>query len=408
MQRPKWLLAILGLGLNRRAKDRQVRRGPKSTESEVALRKTGAGRIGVVYLDLRQQRLRLLNRVARWLRAEGVPFIAEDLAHCQLRTPDGQRVEAHQLPLIRAWRQEHSVESPFILVREGEPDLHLLWSASPQKEKGKVVGVFGSIYCGAGEPDWKLMAGLAHDLSTPLNALSLLASLLDRQTLSETDLRLCLGDMRAAIARALEVGTDLLDYCRGPAQKSPDVKASWFELQPFLENLLREQRASAREKGLTLTKNISDTQACEVYSDPVRLGRLFSNLLVNAIRYTHAGGVHVTAEWRLVRGSKALFLGVVDTGTGIPSEEQESIFQPFERGHATKEDDSGGSGMGLAVVESLKNDLGLELKVESEIGRGSAFFLILPEHVLRTVAGPDTGKLSPDDTAVPIPKPLPN
>src|SRR5262249_26477639 len=160
-----------------------------------------------------------------------------------------------------------SVESRFILVREAETDLHLLWSASPQRDKGRITGVFSSIYCGTTEPEWKVIAGLAHDLSTPLNALNLLASLIDRQSLSETDLRHCLGDMRAAIGRALEVGNDLLGYCRNPAQKRSGLKTTWFELEPFLEGLLREQHSAAQEKGLTLTSTIAPARGIEVKSD---------------------------------------------------------------------------------------------------------------------------------------------
>jgi signal transduction histidine kinase len=314
--------------------------------------------------------------------------------------PEGQPVTAEQLPLIQALLLDHSVERRFVLVREGMPDLYLLWSATPQKEKGSIVGVFGSIYSGPKEPDWKVMAGLAHDLSTPLNALNLLASLIDRQCFSDADLRESLGDMRAAIGRALEVGNELLSYCRRPAAKETGLKTSWFELEPFIEGLLREQLAAAQEKNLTLTTSIAPARGWEVKSDRARLGRLLSNLIVNAIRYTYSGGVHVTAEWRMGRNGKTLFLGVVDTGTGIPSDEQESIFQPFERGHATREDDSGGSGLGLAVVDNLKEELGLELKVESEFGRGSAFFLLLPEPILRQSRGSSPVKISgtPADT----------
>jgi hypothetical protein len=383
------------------SKDRRFPAPPsKPTQSKAAPPRTSSGHIGHFYLDLKRQRLRLLNRVARSLRAEGLPFTAEDLALGQLRTPEGQTVTAEQLPLIQALLLGQSVERRFVLVRKGEPDLYLIWSATPQKEKGHILGVFGSIYCGPKEPDWKVMAGLAHDLSTPLNALNLLASLIDRQCLSEADLRDSLADMRAAIGRALEVGNELLTYCRRPALKEAGLKTAWFELEPFIDGLLREQLAAAQEKSLTLTTKIAPARGWEVNSDRARLGRLLSNLIVNAIRYTHSGGVHVTAEWRMGKNGKILFLGVVDTGTGIPSEEQESIFQPFERGHASRVDDSGGSGLGLAVVDNLREELGLELKVESEFGRGSAFFLLLPEHILRQSTSSPPTKL---DANSPVP-----
>ena len=77
-------------------------------------------------------------------------------------------------------------------------------------------------------------------------------------------------------------------------------------------------------------------------------------------------------------------LGVVDTGPGISEEEQDSIFQPYERGRAGKKaGDSSGSGLGLAVVDRLVEELGLTLDVYSEYGRGSAFHLAVPGAMLR-------------------------
>src|SRR5262249_58720033 len=92
-----------------------------------------------------------------------------------------------------------------------------------------------------------------------------------------------------------------------------------------------------------------------------------------------------TASWRDEASGRALTVGVVDTGVGISPEEHESIFQPFERGQAGKDSDSGGSGLGLAVVDRLREELDLELEVYSEHGRGSAFHLVLPGDILPPV-----------------------
>jgi signal transduction histidine kinase len=117
----------------------------------------------------------------------------------------------------------------------------------------------------------------------------------------------------------------------------------------------------------------------------VRLGRLLSNLLANAVRYTGAGRVCFRAAWREDTDGRreALAVAVTDTGAGLSAEEQESIFQPFERGKAGRESDSGGSGVGLAVVDRLVKDLGLTLEVFSEYGHGSTFELLLPPAALR-------------------------
>jgi signal transduction histidine kinase len=115
--------------------------------------------------------------------------------------------------------------------------------------------------------------------------------------------------------------------------------------------------------------------------------------------------VEFLASWREENSGRRLVLSVVDTGPGITREEQESIFQPFERGRAGKEEDtsqqgdSGGSGLGLAVVDRLVEELGLEIEVYSEYGRGSSFRLVVPASMLRAVpakVAEEEGK--PDET----------
>ncbi len=261
-----------------------------------------------------------------------------------------------------------------------------------------MVGVMGSVCRIAPQPDWKALAGLAHDLRTPLNALGLLASMLERPDLSHTELRENIGDLRAAVTRALAVSTEVVEWCRSTAGNFQEMKLDWLELEQFLNQLVWEQMPAAYQKGIVLTFDTIPVIGWEIRTNAVRLGRLLSNLLVNAVRYTPSGGVVFNASWRQEPAGKTLVLGVVDTGTGISAEEQESIFQPFERGHAGKDDDSGGSGLGLAVVDRLVEELGLELEVYSEYGRGSAFHLLVPARLLRNQTLSTTTPMSALDT----------
>jgi signal transduction histidine kinase len=166
-------------------------------------------------------------------------------------------------------------------------------------------------------------------------------------------------------------------------------------LDPLLTSLLQEQLPAAGTKKLQLRAALAEIHGWELFTDRVRLGRVIMNLLVNAIRYTPPGGcVTLTASWQDQAGERLLILGVADTGAGISAEEQESIFQPFERGRSSR-GDSSGSGLGLAVVDQLVEELGLRREVSSEYGRGSSFRVLVPQRLLRfaphlTPAGPDT------------------
>src|SRR5262249_14800803 len=176
----------------------------------------------------------------------------------------------------------------------------------------------------------------------------------------------------------------------GPMKGGRPGTPDWIPLGPFLANLAAEQQVSAREKSLVLLTQLDAANGWEANLDKVRLGRLLSNLLVNAIRYTARGRVRFSAAWQVAANGaggagRTLVLAVEDTGAGISAEEQESIFHPFERGRAGKEADSGGSGLGLAVVDRLVEELGLSLEVYSEFGHGSAFHLTLPADRLRPI-----------------------
>jgi signal transduction histidine kinase len=370
---------------------------PRSDKPAAAALSGQSIRIGQVYLDVQRQLLHCLNTTAQQLLMEGVPFTSADLARQPLRTTDGRDVEKDDMPLLRAWRKNQPVDATFLLPREPGPPMQLRWTASPVRSKsGKVSGILGTVIAGPVEPDWQVLAGLSHDLRTPLQSLGLLVELAEGAQQEPAELSELLARIRASAERGIGIAQDLLQWCRGPVQEGGLLsERSWVALEPFLTSLAAEQQVAARHKSLALVANVAATHGWEANTDRVRMGRLLSNLLVNAIRYTTTGQVEFTASWRDDRNprngsppGRKLALSIVDTGAGISLEEQESIFQPFERGKAGKDSDSGGSGLGLAVVDRLVEELGLELEVYSEYGRGSAFHLLLPPMSLRCIQEP--------------------
>lgn len=353
-------------------------------------------RVGHIYLDGKRRVVQCLNQMARQLHAEGVPLTPADLKCQPLLTLEGHTVTSADLPLVAAMRQGSAVEAHFVLPREGGVPWRVSWNVVPVRDaQDQIIGVLGSVTCSPPEPDWQMMAELAHDLRTPLQAIQLIGAIIDQLPPEKDELRHFLEPIRGASERALQIGQELLEFCRGPAQRSRAPKLAWFALEPCLESLAQEQNLPAERKGLALTTDFSAVRGWEIHTDQVRFGRILSNLLVNAIRYTPMGRVEFSATWREEDGNRTLVLSVVDTGTGIPREEQESIFQPFERGRAGKESETGGSGLGLAVIDRLKEELGLSLEVFSEYGRGSAFHLLIPMDLLRPAAGLAVTALQP-------------
>jgi hypothetical protein len=348
---------------------------------------SGGLHLGLLYLDVRGRRLYFLNDAARHLHADGLPIFGNEAAVVYLRSPTGEEVHAADLPLPTAVREGRLVEASYVLSRPGRPDYHLLWSVSPLRDPvGEITAILAAVCCTQPPPDWHALAGLAHDLRTPLQVVRLLSSTLAANPAGELPSG-GLDRLQSAAERALQVGADLLEWCRTPVRGGRRVEPTWFALKPFLEGLVVEQQGTAERKGVILAGDLAGAQGLEVYTDRVRLGRVLVNLLSNAVRYTAAGGrVTLSAGWQGEAEERVLALAVADTGAGISPEEQESIFQPFERGRAGREGDSSGSGLGLAVVDRLVAELGLRREFASEHGRGSDFRILLPMRLLRAIA----------------------
>lgn len=358
---------------------------------------TASIRIGHVYLDTRRQMLYCLNETARQLLREGVPLgsaIVDSQAErdhdevSSLRTPDGEPVLTADLPILRAWREQKPQESSFLFGGIDGLPRYLTWSAAPMADASGMSGILSSLLIVPFEPDWQHLAGLAHDLRTPLQALRLLMPLLESSTLPPEACSI-LQRIRAGVERTLAISLDLLEWARGPTQGGRRIESDWFALEPFLHSLAGEQAIQAQDKGIGWRTDFSAANGLEIRADRVRLGRLMSNLMSNAIRYTPRGEVSVRAAWRPAAPGRSphLVLSVEDTGTGISPEDQESIFQPFERGKIGKEVDSDGSGLGLAVVDRLVEELELTLEVFSEYGQGSRFEVLFPTDRVRPIDG---------------------
>jgi signal transduction histidine kinase len=343
-------------------------------------------RVGHVYLDARRRNVYCLNETARQLMQEGVPFSRDDPQRNPIRTLEGEPVRVADLPLMRAWRERRPQEGSYQLTTPDGSIRHLTWNAAPfASPDGQLQGVVASLTVASFEPDWQHLAGLAHDLRTPLQGLRLLLPLLENSPLLHPEAANLLERLRGCTERALSIGMDLLEWTRDPTLGGRRVDRRWFALTPFLTALVEEHRPHAERKAIRIEMDLSAAVALEIEADSVRLGRLLSNLITNAIRYTSQGEVRFLTSWRRDLGgrSTALALGVEDTGPGLSPEDQESIFQPFERGRAGREGDSGGSGLGLAVVDSLVEELGLTLEVFSESGQGSKFEVMIPIEHLR-------------------------
>lgn len=238
----------------------------------------------------------------------------------------------------------------------------------------------------------RFLAAASHDLLQPLNAARLFVSALGEQRLAEGT-RALVSQASVALDSVEDLLEALFEISRLDAGAiQPEIRT--IELDRILSALRIEFAPLAQPQGLEF--KVADT-GLYVTSDVQMLRRVLQNLVSNAVRYTAAGSVRVTA----LRDGDTVTVRVTDTGPGIPVEEQPFIFDEFRRLDATRK--LPGHGLGLAIVRRTCAKLGHEAKLESQPGCGSTFSVILPaaergEALPVTVATPDRRTVSATGT----------
>ncbi len=134
-----------------------------------------------------------------------------------------------------------------------------------------------------------------------------------------------------------------------------------------------EGRASAKK--LELIIDADKTTPCNLYGDDVRLHQIITNILTNAVKYTHEGSVTLRIRWKSAGDGKKILLivSVEDTGIGISDENKEKLFGSFERFDNEKNKGIEGTGLGLAITKQLVELMDGNIGVYSTIGKGSLF-----------------------------------
>ncbi|MFK4618675.1 CheY-like chemotaxis protein/anti-sigma regulatory factor (Ser/Thr protein kinase) [Bradyrhizobium diazoefficiens] len=212
-----------------------------------------------------------------------------------------------------------------------------------------------------------VLISVTHDLLQPLNAARLTLSALTEMMESQ-EAGLLIDQADRSLLMLEDLLRSLLEIAKLDAGAlKPDVRA--IALAPLFEQLRNEFEPVAARQGLSLRIRASPRA---VRSDAMMLRRILQNLLANAIRYTRNGGV-VMGCW--LRGDH-ICIQVSDTGPGIAQAQQQAIFREFQRGEATATDQAG-FGLGLSIVRRFATVLGHEVRLSSQVGRGSTFTLEL-------------------------------
>ena len=221
----------------------------------------------------------------------------------------------------------------------------------------------------------EFLANMSHELRTPLNSSLILAKLLadnKQGNLTEEQVKFA-STIYSAGNDLLALINDILDLSKIEAGKV-ELRADSVTLARVVEPLVRMFEPVAKQKGVTLTVSLADPNAA-VETDAQRVQQILKNLLSNAFKFTERGTVSMTSA----ADDGGYSLAVRDTGIGIARAHHSSIFEAFQQADGTTNRRFGGTGLGLSISRDLARMLGGDLRVESELGKGSCFTLTLPK-----------------------------
>jgi CheY-like chemotaxis protein/signal transduction histidine kinase/HAMP domain-containing protein len=246
----------------------------------------------------------------------------------------------------------------------------------------------------------QFLANMSHELRTPLNSLLILARLLadnSDNNLTEKQVEYA-NTIYAAGNDLLALINDILDLAKIESGKvSVETQETLFgDLENYLD---RSFRQIAQERKLDFRLHFDDRLPRAIYTDAKRLQQIIKNLLSNAFKFTERGYISlnvsvVTEGWSageniLNRAESVIAFAVSDTGIGIPRDKQQIVFEVFQQADSTTSRKYGGTGLGLSISREIARLLGGEIRLVSEVGKGSTFTLYLPQYYLNNYPLPN-------------------
>jgi signal transduction histidine kinase len=225
----------------------------------------------------------------------------------------------------------------------------------------------------------RFISTIAHEVRTPLNAITGLVSLLARnkgEPLNPQQ-REIVERLEKSVTMLIQLVNDLLDLSRLQARRM-QIKVQAFDVAELIDSTCNGFKQTASDKGVSFNYEV-DPNLPSIASDPTKVAQVITNLASNAIKFTPSGGsvtIKASAEvndiWRVE---------VSDTGMGIAEDQIPLIFEEFRQVNISNPNHSGGTGLGLPISRRLVELLGGRIKVMSVVGAGSTFTVIWPVDV---------------------------
>ena len=231
----------------------------------------------------------------------------------------------------------------------------------------------------------EFLANMSHEIRTPINAVLGMNEMIIRESTSDR-ITTYARNVENAGKNLLSIINDILDFSKIEAGKM-EIAESDYKLSSVLNDVTNMIVFKARQKDLKFNVKVNESLPDGLYGDEVRVRQVVTNVLNNAVKYTHEGSVSLTVNGEHEtdengRESINLVFSVKDTGIGIRPEDIPKLFKKFERVDLVQNNTVEGTGLGLSITRNLLELMHGRIEVESEYGKGSTFTIYLPQRIV--------------------------
>ena len=241
-----------------------------------------------------------------------------------------------------------------------------------EKEKQKAIG--------SNQAKGKFLANMSHEIRTPINAILGMDAMILRESKDEAIKEYAMNIQNAS-QTLLYLINDILDFSKIESGKMEIIPVE-YDFSSLIHDVVTMIMVKAKDKGLEMKVNVNPNLPYKVYGDEVRIRQILINLLTNAVKYTHEGGLSLTIDGTIEEEFVKIYFEVADTGIGIKQEDLHKLFERFERIEEERNRNVEGTGLGMSITLQLLKLMDSKLNVESVYGKGSKFSFELVQPII--------------------------
>ena len=229
----------------------------------------------------------------------------------------------------------------------------------------------------------RFLSNMSHEIRTPINAILGMNEMILREC-KDSQLLTYSGNIQSSGKTLLTLINDILDMSKIESGKLEIIPTEYKTADLFMD-LWNVIYLRAKNKDLTVSFAVDETIPNTLLGDDVRVKQIVTNLLTNAVKYTHKGGVKLYAAYEKLDEERiTLIISVEDTGIGIKEEDQSKLFESFQRLEENKNRNIEGTGLGMSITSMLLKLMDGDIEVKSVYEEGSTFTVWIPQKVVNS------------------------